>query len=238
MNEKKAKTQKEGKVDNKAIFGRYAKQYRNLKSILTEEKKTPEEIAQEIDKRMVLDAKANKIPLDAFKAGVAEREAKQKTSQSGKREADKVTRDELIQKSQDFCGVNNLAIKSARGEVKLTDAEKVKAFDAIGKTGNDFSSFMVNAFGVGGISMLWNPSCVDKAKPSLLATHIGGWEDGSKNLRYQYAPRKLPIAKRSGYRDVSFISPIFELKTQTVNTEPKQNEPPKANQNPKNHPKK
>jgi len=82
---------------------------------------------------------------------------------------------------------------------------------------------MVNAFDkVGAMTMIHAPN-------SLLCVHIAGWEDGSKNFRYQYAPRKLPITKRSGYRDDSFTAPVYSLAEtapETPETPPEIETPP------------
>jgi len=145
-----------------------------------------------------------------------------KASNSGKREADKVTRDTLIVETQELNAVNNLAILSHRGEVSLTDADKVKAFDAMGERGDTLASHLNTAFdGVKALTMIHAPE-------NLLCVHIAGWEDGSKNYRFQYAPRKLPITKRSGYRDDSFTAPVYQVPTVDGSgdtTEPKP-EPP------------
>lgn len=147
-------------------------------------------------------------------------------SGTGKRESDKSERDELIIQTQSVNAVTNLAIESHRGEVELSDSDKVIAFDAMGERGDTLAAHLHTAFDkIGGLTMIHAPD-------GLLSVHIAGWEDGSKNLRYQYAPRKIPISKRSGYRDDSFNAPIFEIAPVIAKTtkpektpEPEQNEP-------------
>ena len=136
--------------------------------------------------------------------------------QAGKRENDKAERDTLIVETQDFASVPNLAQMVHNGDITLTDAEKCKAFDALGLHTQTLSNHMVNAFDkIGGMTMLHAPD-------GKLAVHIAGWEDGSKNLRFQYAPRKLPITKRSGYRDDSMIAPVFDVNEVKQELEPEQ----------------
>ena len=158
--------------------------------------------------QMKLDAKryAKKLSKDiSFEDYKADIETLPKSSNTGKREADKVTRDELITQTQDFNAVANLAIQSQRSEVSLTDEQKVIAFDEMGKRGDILAHHLTTAFdGVKALTMIHAPD-------DLLCVHIAGWEDGSKNYRFQYAPRKLPITKRSGYRDDSFTAPVFEI---------------------------
>lgn len=158
--------------------------------------------------QMMLDAKryAKKLNKDiSFEDYKADIEALTKASNVGKRESDKVERDKLIAETQELCAVNNLAILSQRSEVTLSNEDKVKAFDAMGVAGDTLANHMVNAFDkVGAMTMIHAPN-------NLLCVHIAGWEDGSKNLRFQYAPRKLPITKRSGYRDDSFSALVYNV---------------------------
>ena len=162
--------------------------------------------------QMKLDAKryAKKLNKDiSFEDYKADIETLPKASNTGKRESDKQTRDQLILETQELNAVNNLAILSHRGEVSLTDSDKVKAFDAMGERAHTLAEHMYTAFdGVKALTMIHAPE-------SLLCVHIAGWEDGSKNFRFQYAPRKMPITKRSGYRDDSFTAPVYQ-----VNSEP------------------
>ena len=126
---------------------------------------------------------------------------------TGKREADKTTRDKLCVETQELNAINNLAILSHRGEIELTSEQKIAAFDVVGDKANTLANHMNTAFdGVQAMTMIHAPK-------SLLCVHVAGWEDGSKNYRFQYAPRKLPITKRSGYRDDSFESPVYSLNT-------------------------
>ena len=165
---------------------------------------------KQVQSQMKLDAKryAKKLNKDiSFEDYKADIETLPKSSNTGKREADKVERDALIVETQDFVAVGNLAIQSQRGEVQLTDADKVIAFDTLGVRGDTLASHMQSAFDkVGAMTMIHAPN-------NLLCVHIAGWEDGSKNYRFQYAPRKLPITKRSGYRDDSFTSPVYQVPT-------------------------
>ena len=162
--------------------------------------------------QMRLDAKryAKKLTKDiSFEDYKADIETLPKAANSGKREADKVTRDKLIVETQDLNAVNNLAIQSHRGEVTLSKADKVKAFDAMGERGDTLASHLNTAFdGVKALTMIHAPE-------NLLCVHIAGWEDGSKNYRFQYAPRKLPITKRSGYRVDSFTAPVYNVNPET-----------------------
>ena len=178
---------------------------------------------KQVEAQMKLDAKRyakklNKpISFEDYKADI---ETLPQRSNSGKREADKVTRDTLIVETQELNAVNNLAILSHRGEVTLTEADKVKAFDAMGERGDTLASHMNTAFdGVKALTMIHAPD-------NLLCVHIAGWEDGSKNYRFQYAPRKLPITKRSGYRDDSFTAPVYN-----VNPTPETEAPPETEAN-------
>lgn len=177
---------------------------------------------RQIEAQMKIDAKRyakklNKdISFDDYKADI---ETLPKSSNTGKRESDKVERDTLIVETQELNAINNLAIESQRGNVTLTDGDKVKVFNAMGKCGDTLATHLHKAFdGVQALTMIHAPN-------SLLCVHIAGWEDGSKNYRFQYAPRKLPITKRSGYRDDSFNAPVYEL--------PKKKQSTKKSQSPK-----
>ena len=163
---------------------------------------------KQVQAQMKLDAKryakklSKNISFDDYKADI---ETLPKATNSGKRESDKAERDTLINETQDLNAIANLAILSHRGEVSLTEANKIAAFDAMGTAGDVLATHMVTAFDkVGAVTMIHAPG-------SLLCVHIAGWEDGSKNLRFQYAPRKLPITKRSGYRDDSLTAPVYNM---------------------------
>lgn len=180
---------------------------------------------KQVEAQMKLDAKryTKKLTKDiSFEDYKADIETLPKAANTGKRESDKVERDKLIAETQELNAINNLAIQSHRGEVSLTDSDKVNAFDAMGVAGDTLATHMVNAFDkVGAMTMIHAPN-------SLLCVHIAGWEDGSKNFRYQYAPRKLPITKRSGYRDDSFTAPVYsiaETPPETPETPPETEEP-------------
>ncbi len=135
-----------------------------------------------------------------------------RSSGGGVREADKVTRDTLITETQDALAPLNLAINSHRGLVVLTTQQKARAFDQQGKTGDALATHLLKSFPpVGGMSMVWNPRCQNPTSDDGLGVYVGGWEDGSKNLRFQYSPRKCPVSKRSGYRDDSFQVPMLDI---------------------------
>ena len=158
--------------------------------------------------QMKLDAKryakkmSKDISFDDYKTDI---ETLPQRGGNGKREADKLERDALIVETQELNAVTNLAIQSQRGEVTLSDGDKVKAFDIIGQRGDTLAEHLHTAFDkVGALTMVHAPD-------SLLCVHIAGWEDGSKNLRFQYSPRKVPITKRSGYRDDSMVAPVHQI---------------------------
>jgi len=130
----------------------------------------------------------------------------------GVRESDKNHRDTLIMETSTLSSIVNLATGYHRKVIPMTDKEKISAFEALAVIGDTLTTHCKTAFPpVGGMTMLWCPSCQDKTKDDGLAPYIGGWGDGSKNMRYQYAPRKCPISKRSGYRDDSFQVSIYNL---------------------------
>jgi hypothetical protein len=139
-------------------------------------------------------------------------EALKTKSNTGKREADKGTRDALITETQDLLGIVNLAVSHKRGQVILTPAQKAQVFDALAEKGEILTNHLRTSFSpIGGMTMVWNPlSQVPEANDGL-AVYIGGWDDGSKNPRYQYAPRKCPISKRSGYRVDSFEATVMKV---------------------------
>ena len=146
---------------------------------------------------------------------------KAKNANSGKREADKATRDQLITETQDLLSVVNLATAVKRNVIVLSDKDKIKAFNALGDFGEVITDHLKNSFSpVGGMTMFWNPQSQVQSANDGLAVYIGGWEDGSKNLRYQYAPRKCPISKRSGYRDDSFDCPVYGQDTKAETEQP------------------
>ncbi len=184
-----------------STLGRERARYNEMKALGDVTKK-------QILAQMKIDAKRYAKKLDkviSFEDYKEDIETLPKTSGGGKREADKVTRDTLIIETQELNAVNNLAILSHRGEVTLSDSDKITAFDALGERAHTLAHSMNTAFdGVKALTMLHAPE-------DLLCVHIAGWEDGSKNLRFQYAPRKVPITKRSGYRDDSFEAPVYDL---------------------------
>ena len=168
---------------------------------------------KQVEAQMKLDAKryAKKLAKDiSFEDYKADIETLPQRSNSGKRESDKLTRDNLIVKSQERNALDNLAILSHRGEVTLTDADKIAAFDQQGAVCDDLGTYMNEGFdGVGSVVMDW--TIKQPSGACLLCAFVAGWEDGSKNLRFQYAARKLPITKRSGYRDDSLTAHVYSL---------------------------
>lgn len=194
-------------------LGRNRARYENMRQLdgITEE---------QVNQAIELDAKLLNVTLDDY---IAELAKLNKPSGGGKREQDKVTRDSLITETQDLLSVINLAVSVNRGDTTIAPKQKQRIFDKLGEYGNTLTNHLKTAFSpVGGMTMFWNPSSQVSEAIDGLAVYIGGWEDGSKNLRYQYAPRKCPISKRSGYRDDSFDVPIFEINVK-ANKEP---EPP------------
>jgi len=198
-------------------LGRNRAKYENMRQLdgITEE---------QINQAMELDAKLLNLTLDDY---IAELAKLNKPSSTGKREQDKQTRDALITETQDLLSIINLAVSAKRGESIVTAKQKQRIFDKLGEYGEVLTNHLKTAFSpIGGMSMFWNPSSqVSDAKDGL-AVYIGGWEDGSKNLRYQYAPRKCPISKRSGYRDDSFDVPVYNLDTKTKPEQDTVNEQP------------
>lgn len=158
------------------------------------------------------------ISFETYKADI---DALSSLGTTGKREADKVTRDELVTETLDLCGVVNLAIAAMKGEVTLSQIQKAIAFDTLGAVGNVLANHMDNAFDkVGALTMIHAPH-------GKLCVHVAGWDDGSKTQRYQYAPRKLPISKRSGYRDDSFAIPQLSIEALPPAETEKPNKPSK-----------
>jgi len=163
----------------------------------------------QIKQVMEVDARLLNLTLEEYQS---ELEKLNKPSSTGKREQDKATRDQLITETQDLLSIVNLALSARRGEVTLSPKQKQAVFDRLGEYGETLTTHLKTAFApVGGMSMFWNPKAQNPESGDGLAVYVGGWSDGSKNLRYQYAPRKCPISKRSGYRDDSFDVPVYKL---------------------------
>ena len=197
-------------------LGRYKAEIEAIKSATKKELKSLgyDSIDIAIDNTMKSIALRLKISVkdlnDQFEA------LKKSNPNSGKREADKSCRDSLITETQDLLSVVNLATANKRKECELTSKQKIAAFNALGEFGESLTDHLKSSFSpIGGMSMFWNPSAQVATAQNGLAVYIGGWEDGSKNLRYQYAPRKCPISKRTGYRSDSFDCPVFEVKAET-----------------------
>jgi hypothetical protein len=207
----------EVKTISPSILGRNRKKYetmRQLDGVGDKEVKS----AMKLDLKVYNKEKGTEFTLDEY---VAMLEALNKPKGAGKRDADKVTRDALITETQDLLGVVNLAVSHKRGQVTLTSKEKVKAFDALAQFGTVLSDHLKTSFSpIGGMTMVWNPQSQVPTAGDGLAVYIGGWEDGSNKPRYQYAPRKCPISKRSGYRDDSFDVAVHELKVKAEGKEP------------------
>ena len=181
-------------------LGRKRAEYDNLRKLdgMSEKK---------INARMSDDAKLYGMTLSEYKAELAKLN---KPSKVGKRASDKETRDKLITETQDFLGPVNTAIMSFIGKGTLTPANKIAVFDKIGENAHILSDHLHSAFdNKGGLTFIWTPS--EKNPDNLLCVHVAGWGDGSTTERFQYAPRKVPVAKRSGYRDDSFMFPLYEV---------------------------
>lgn len=193
-----------------SILGRNRKKYETMKSL---DGMTDKQIksTKNLDVKLYNKEHKTSFTLEDYQTML---DSLNKPSSTGKREADKSTRDALITETQDMLSVVNLAVVNKRGDCTLTTKQKVKAFDMLGEFGDVLTNHLKTAFSpIGGMSMLWNPSSQVETANNGLAVYIGGWEDGSKNLRYQYAPRKCPISKRSGYRDDSFNVAILDIAT-------------------------
>lgn len=207
----------ETKVIAPTTLGRYKAEIESVNTATKKELKamgfdSPDDAMLATKKSIALRLKVSIAELDALF------DALQKSHpNAGKRESDKNSRDALIVQTQDMLSVVNLAVACKRGQVKLTDAEKVKAFDALGEFGEVLTDNLLKSFApIGGMSMFWNPQCQVATASDGLAVYIGGWEDGSNKPRYQYAPRKCPISKRSGYRVDSFDVPMFKVVAKAV----------------------
>ncbi len=166
---------------------------------------------EQVNATVALDAQRYKVDLADYTADINAQPAKRPGS--GKREEDKGTRDKLVVETQEMLGPINLAILSARGALDkaLTTQQKSRAFDALGANADKLSTHLATCFdGIGGLTMIWSPydSAENPNPEHILAVHLSGWDDGSQNPRFQYSPRKLPVSKRSGYRDDSFPCPI------------------------------
>ena len=202
----------ETKVIAPTTLGRYKAEIEAVNSSTKKELKAmgytdTEEAISQVKKSIALRLKLSVADLDTMLEAL-----KKSNPNSGKREADKNTRDALVIETQDLLGVVNLAVSQKRGEVELSIEDKAKAFDALGETGEVLTDHLMTSFSpIGGMTMLWNPQSQVAEAGNGLAVYIGGWEDGAKNLRYQYAPRKCPISKRTGYRDDSFNVAVHDL---------------------------
>ena len=167
-----------------------------------------------IKQRMAQDAKLLGVTLEQF---IEQIDALSRPSGAGKREADKQARDDMIIGTQNLLGHLN--------ELKLTGHTSMQ------KLNKAYSELCVLLHSdIGRMTMLWSPTIdfsefakgnrVEINPDMLCAVYVGGWEDSSKNLRYQYAPRKVPISKRSGYRDDSFEAPVYQVEPESPTPEP------------------
>jgi len=203
----------EVKTISPSILGRNRKKYETMRQLdgMTE---------KQVKSTMSLDVKLyNKQNNTAFTLDdyVNMLESLNKKSETGKRDKDKSTRDSLITETQDVLSIINLAVSVKRGESQLTPKQKAKCFDVLADYGEILTNHLKSAFSpIGGMSMFWNPSSQVSEAGDGLSVYIGGWDDGSKNPRYQYAPRKCPISKRSGYRDDSFDVNIYDLNVKAI----------------------
>jgi len=181
------------------------------------------------------------------------------SSGNGTRKQDKETREKMITDTQNFLSVPNLATLYNRGEVKLNDTQKIALFDKLAIDSDNLSQLLSESFNnIGGMTLIWSPYDNDKFPnpDKLLSCHVGGWYDNSPNLRYQDAPRKIPLpnteetinketnilpqnysprkvtsGKRSGYRDESFTPVVAIIPDDTIPDEkPKQEKPKQEKQ--------
>jgi hypothetical protein len=190
----------EVKAISKTTLGRKRVEYDNLSKLdgMTTKK---------IKARMLEDSKLYGVSIDEYTAML---EALNKPKGIGKRTSDKETRDKLIIQTQDFLSPVNTAILSFKGKITLSDTDKIKVFDTIGEKSALLADDMRKDFdGKGALTLIWTP--FEHNVNNLLNVHIAGWGDGSSTERYQYAPRKVPVAKRSGYRDDSFNVPTMDM---------------------------
>lgn len=184
---------------SKSELGRLRKKWDTLKDMVSADELKATQI---LDIKVVNKQRGTKVTLDAV---TAEIEKMRKESGLGKREADKQEREAIILMHAEYEGVGNVAGQSERGEVKLDTAQKAQLFDQLGKLHNALTMKLIDAFdGYGAIIMSFPPRCINAESPLGLAPHVGGWDDNSPNPRYQYADRKRPVSKRSGYREDSF----------------------------------
>jgi len=204
-------TEVETKTIAPTTLGRYKNEIEAAKGATKKELKALgyEDNAQAelmVKKSIALRCKVSVKKLDEMLA-----ELKKNNPTVGVRETDKISRDALVVETQSVLGLVNLAVACKRGQV-MTIEDKALAFDILGDTGEKLTNHLKDSFApVGGMTMLWNPQCQVQEAEDGLAVYIGGWADGSKNLRFQYAPRKCPISKRAGYRDDSFAVPITDI---------------------------
>jgi hypothetical protein len=189
------------------------------------------DIQTELDKRMSMDAQLNKVTLVELSAML---DALNKPSSEGKRDADKSHRDQGIDKTALVCQFLNEIAET--GKTNMRDFRKAV---------QDLQAHMYHD--IGNVTMIWVPT-VDFAEFGAsgkkvnvnplkrFVPYIGGWDDGSKNPRFQYTFRKVPISKVSGYRKDAFDlvahdsskveTPIIETKAKSPKV--KKVETPKA----------
>ena len=165
-------------------------------------------------------------------------ESLNKSSGDGSRKRDKETREKMITDTQNYLSVGNVATLYHRGMIKLSDTQKIALFEKHAENSDILTTLLSESFdGIGGMSLIWSPYDNDTyPNPDrLLSCHVGGWYDNSPNLRYQDAPRRIPLpnttevisgdtgilpanysprkvtkGKRSGYRDESF-TPVVAI---------------------------
>ncbi len=138
---------------------------------------------------------------------------------AGKRDADAAWRQLMLADTASFLGhVNTLLLTG-----KLNIPAFKKACVQLSNT---------SYYGKGGVvlfsdprldlAQLQNGKRVEINKDKLFQPFEAGWDDGSKNPRFQYAPREIPVSKSSGYR-AEHGFPLAEVKTAPAKkTTPKQ----------------
>ncbi|GAH04788.1 unnamed protein product, partial [marine sediment metagenome] len=87
----------------------------------------------------------------------------------------------LIEHTQDFCSHANLAGQVHDKTVKLTDIEKIEAYDKFGESSSQLTTDLHDSFKpIGAVTMIWSPNSQISESPRGLGVYVGGWSDGSK----------------------------------------------------------
>jgi hypothetical protein len=173
-------------------LGRYRADYDRIRAL------NIPDVDSQVSARMSMDAALAGMTLDELKAKI---DALSKPSGEGKRDAEKAHRDRGISKTAVVATFMNEVAELGKTDIKAFQAALI-----------DLQKEMHQ--GIGNVTMLWTPT-VDFDKlatgerveinPEMrFAPYIGGWGDGSKNPRFQYTFRAVPISKTSGYRKDAF----------------------------------